>query len=102
MATSIYSQLSPAARRAQIERIIAEYPDISEAELYDVFQYFRTDASLRDRRRIATSPQLRKPYRQLCRDHRLDRLGMIGPVLGWAFFALAIAGIAFLALGLFE
>ena len=102
MATSTYSQLSPAARRAQIERIVGEYPDISEAELYDVFQYFRSDASLRDKRRFASDPRLRKPYRRLCREHRLDRLGMIGTILGWAFAALVIAGIAFLALGLFE
>jgi hypothetical protein len=102
MATSIYSQLGPAARRAEIERIIAAYPDISDAELYDVFQYFRNDASRRDKRRIATNPLLRGPYRQLCHDHRLDRLGMVGKILGGTFVAVLAAGAAFIALGLFE
>lgn len=102
MATSIYSQLGPAARRAEIERIIAGYPDVSDAELYDVFQYFRNDATRRDRRRIATNPLLKRQYRQLCHDHRLDRLGMVGKILGGTFAAVLAAGAAFLALGLFE
>ena len=39
-------------RRRAIERIIAQYPDIDQEQLYRLFDYFRLEATSRDVARI--------------------------------------------------
>lgn len=63
-----------AAARFAIERVISEYPDISEAELHRLIDYFRGEASAFDLAAIAANREIRPKYQALCRDHRVDRL----------------------------
>ncbi len=79
-----------ARHRAAIESIIARYPGIAEHELYAVFDYFRHEATSADRRAIAANRAIKRQYRQLCREHRLDRLGPLHKALA---LALAIGAV---------
>lgn len=63
-----------AAARFAIQRVILEYPNISEAELYRLIDYFRSEASPFDLAAIAANRKIRPQYRALCRDHKVDRL----------------------------
>jgi hypothetical protein len=62
------------ATRFAIERMILEYPDISEPELLRLIDYFRLEASAFDLGAIAANRKIRQQYRALCRDHHVDRL----------------------------
>lgn len=74
------------SRRA-IERIVAQYPSISQDQLFRLFDYFRREASSGDIARIASNPHIRKQYRALCRDHHINRLKFVD----WIFAAIAAA-----------
>lgn len=74
MATRSDERRNRAAARFAIERVISEYPSISEAELYRLIDYFRSEASAFDLAAIAASRKIRPQYQALCRDHRVDRL----------------------------
>ena len=86
-------------RRRAIERIIAQYPAISEQQLHRLFDYFRREASAGEVARIATNPRIRPQYRQLCADHRIDRLTRMDRLFGVIAAALAAAGVASIAAG---
>ncbi|MFT4026947.1 MAG: hypothetical protein QM676_09120 [Novosphingobium sp.] len=74
MATHYDRRRNRAAARFAIERVIAEYPNVSEAELYRLIAYFRSEASAFDLAAIAANRKIRPQYRALCRDHKVDRL----------------------------
>lgn len=63
-----------AATRLAIERMIFDYPNVSEPELYRLIDYFRSEASAFDLAAIAANRKIRPQYKALCRDHRVDRL----------------------------
>lgn len=99
MATKTHPESDCAALRASIERIIAHYPDISDEELHKVLHYFRRDASALDRATIASNTEIAGRYRQLCDDHKLDKLGMVETVAAAVFAVALIAAILFFTLG---
>ena len=74
MATLSKERRHRAAARFAVERVISEYPNISEAELYRLIDYFRGEASTLDLAAIAANRKIRPQYQALCRDHRVDRL----------------------------
>ena len=74
MATLSGRRRNRVATRFAIERVILDYPDISEAELFRLIDYFRTEASAFDLAAIAADRKIRPQYQALCRDHRVDRL----------------------------
>lgn len=74
MATFYDRRRNRAATRQSIERVILDYPDISETELFRLIDYFRSEASSFDLAAIAANRKIRPQYRALCRDHRVDRL----------------------------
>lgn len=84
------------ARRA-IERIVAQYPDISQEQLYRLFDYFRREASNREIARIASNPRIRRQYRALCRDHHIDRLKFFDWIFAIVAALLAAVTLASLA-----
>lgn len=86
-------------RRRAIERTIALYPQISEEQLHRLFDYFRREAKAGDVARIATNPRIRSQYRQLCRDHSIDRLRSFDRLFGVIAAALAAVGLASIAAG---
>lgn len=86
-------------RRRAIERIIAQYPHIGQEQLHRLFDYFRLEASTADVARIATNPRIRPQYRELCRDHRIDRLRSVDRLFGVIAAVLAAVSIVSLAAG---
>lgn len=74
MATRSDERRNRAAARFAIERVISDYPGISEAELHRLIDYFRGEASSFDLAAIAANRRIRPQYQALCRDHRVDRL----------------------------
>ena len=86
-------------RRRDIERIIALYPDIGEDQLHHLFDYFRREARSSDVARIATNPRIRPQYRQLCRDHRIDRLRSVDRLFGVVAAVLAAVSLVSLTAG---
>ena len=74
MATRSNERRNRAAARFAIERVISDYPNVSEAELYRLIDYFRSEASTFDLAVIAANRKIRAQYQALCRDHRVDRL----------------------------
>jgi hypothetical protein len=86
-------------RRRAIERIIAQYPSISAEQLHRLFDYFRREATAGDLTRIATNPDIRAQYRQLCRDHRIDRLRPVQRFVAIAATVIAALGLASLVAG---
>ena len=87
-----------AVRRAAIERAIAGYPNIGDNELQDVLHYFRREASALERATIASNDAVYFQYRQLCRDHYLERLKPLEIAIATAS-AIALIG-SFVALSL--
>jgi hypothetical protein len=83
-------------RRRAIERVIEQYPMISEEQLHRLFDYFRREATPADLTRIATNPKIRPQYRLLCRDHRIDRLRFVQRIV--AILAAVIAGLGLASL----
>jgi murein endopeptidase len=86
-------------RRRAIERIIAQYPRIGEEQLHRLFDYFRREARTGEVARIASNPAIRTQYRQLCRDHKIDRLRSLDRLFGVVAAVLAATGLAALAAG---
>lgn len=74
MTTLSDGRRSRAAARAAIERVIHDYPNITEAELYRLIAYFRSEATAFDLAAIGANRKIRPQYRALCRDHSVDRL----------------------------
>ncbi len=74
MATHYDRRRDRAAARFAIERVISDYPNISEPELFWLIDYFRSEASSFDLAAIAANRKIRPQYQALCRDHRVDRL----------------------------
>lgn len=74
MATRSDERRNRAAARFAIERVISDYPNISEPELLRLIAYFRGEASPFDLAAIAANRKIRPQYQALCRDHRVDRL----------------------------
>ncbi|MBB3991067.1 hypothetical protein [Croceicoccus naphthovorans] len=62
------------ARRLEIERMIARYPELEGEELNRTLSYLKREASAMDQAMIASNPDIMRQYRQLSRDHYLDRL----------------------------
>lgn len=90
MTSTLEHETDRAARRAAMVRLIAHYPDIAEDELHTLLHYFRRDASAIDRALIARRTDVRRPYRQLCADHQIGRLGRIESGVTIAFGVLLI------------
>lgn len=86
-------------RRRAVERVIAQYPDISEEQLHRLFDYFRLEASAAEVARIATNPRIRPQYRRLCRDHRIDRLRFVDRLFGVIAAVLAAVSLVSLVAG---
>lgn len=74
MATLSSKRRNRAAARFAIERIVQDYPHISDPELYRLIDYFRSEASPFDLGIIAANRKIRQQYKALCRDHHVDRL----------------------------
>ncbi|MFA7597053.1 MAG: hypothetical protein WCY92_11930 [Novosphingobium sp.] len=86
-------------RRAMIEWLIGRYPALEADELAEVLRYLRKEASAQDVALIASNERIYGPYRQLARDHRLDRPGIVGWI---ATAAMVVAIIACFILALLE
>jgi len=99
MATHIQTESDGAELRAAMEREIARYPDLSDEELHRVLHYFRRDASALDRATIASNPEVVAQYRQLCEDHKLDKLGKVETIAVVVFGVLLLAAILFFTVG---
>jgi hypothetical protein len=74
MATLSNPRRNRAAARIAIERVILDYPHISEPELFRLIAYFRSEASAFDLAALSANRKIRPQYQALCRDHRVDRL----------------------------
>jgi hypothetical protein len=85
--------------RRAIERIISQYPDITDEQLHLLFDYFRREATAGEVAKIATNPRIRPQYRQLCRDHRIDRLKYVDRLFGVIAAVVAAVSLASLAAG---
>ncbi len=75
-----------AAQRAAAERALARYPVLKQDEIAALVRYISKDATALDRAAIASNADVHDQYRQLCRDHHLDRLRPLE-------IALVVAGI---------
>lgn len=95
MATRSDEQRNRAAARFAIERVISDYPNISEAELYRLIDYFRSEATAFDLAVIAANRKIRPQYQALCRDHRVDRLRGGQRIITAALAALLAVGALF-------
>lgn len=62
------------SRRREIELVIASYPSLNDEQLKEVLRYLKREASAMDQAMIASNPEITRQYRQLSRDHYLDRL----------------------------
>jgi len=97
MITNKSHRFERGVRRRAIERIIAQYPKISDKQLYRLIRYFRRTASRHDIARIAANPVVRRQFHRLCRDHRVDRLRSIDRSLTGIAALLAALGITLAA-----
>lgn len=98
MTTGHLQQADPATRRAAIERIIASYPAVGEAEVQDVLHYFKREASALDRGTIASNSDIERQYRQLCDDHYIDRLKPWETAGTVALAMILLGGVAMLSI----
>lgn len=69
MTTSQISAASDAARRAQVEAALADYPHISEDRLAALIAWFRKEASALDVATVASNAKIAASYRQFRADH---------------------------------
>lgn len=97
--TSTHDTRDRARRRAAIESIIASYPHIDEPARDRLFDYFRREATARDRAAIAANRSIRPQYRQLLRDHRLDWLPWVDVMVALGIVFLLVLGVLYLAFG---
>jgi hypothetical protein len=90
--TKTILETEAAERRSAAERAIARYPAMEPDEVATLVRYIRKEASALDRASIASNPELQERYRQLCYEHRIDRLRPFE-------IALVVAGVvAFVAI----
>lgn len=71
--TTFQDGAASAERRAQIERRLADYPNLAEDSLAEVIAWFRNEASALDVAMVASNPEIAEPYRRFRADH-IDRL----------------------------
>jgi hypothetical protein len=90
----------PAARRACIERTLANYPNLDSQAVADVRHWFRKEASALDVALLATNQDLAEAYRRFRADHvdRLTRGDIVRAILFVAAAAAIIVLIAWRAL----
>ncbi|HEX7752091.1 MAG TPA: hypothetical protein VF440_06780 [Novosphingobium sp.] len=88
-----------ALRRVAIEHIIARYPAIDTADHDRLFDYFRNEARAKDRAAIRANPAIRPQYRQLCRDHSIDRLPLVNAIAGVILAFVLVLGVIVLLFG---
>lgn len=79
-----------AERRAQIERALADYPNLSGERLAETIRWFRKEATALDVAMVASEPAIAEPYRQFRADH-LDGLTGNDYLRGLLFAALVSA-----------
>jgi hypothetical protein len=76
-------------RREVMEWLVGRYPDLADDELAELLQYMQREASATDVALIASNDRIRTRYRQLAKDHHLDRPGPVG----WSVTAAVSAAI---------
>jgi hypothetical protein len=79
-------------RRARAEELLARYPRLAPAELSDLLQWYRREASAMDVALLASEGRLRSHYRAFRRDH-IDGFSLKEKLAG---VVLAIGAIGFL------
>lgn len=62
-----------AARRARIEKLLAQYPHVEGNRLDELLHWFKKEASALDVALLASNERLAEPYRRFREDH-LDPL----------------------------
>lgn len=72
--TKTILETEAAERRSAAEQALARYPAMEPDEIAALVRYIRKEASALDRASIASNAELQTQYRELCRDHHLDRL----------------------------
>lgn len=85
-----------AARRAQIEAVLADYPHLDNDRLAELVGWFRKEASALDVATIASNEAIAQPYRRFRADH-IDPLTGRDMIKGLLFAAL-FGGIVLLML----
>lgn len=68
-------QLACTMPRADISAILAQYPDLTDAELQRVLRWFRKEASAMDVAMLSCEEGIAPQYRQFRSDH-IDRFGL--------------------------
>ena len=58
-----------AARRAQIEATLADYPNLGPERLEDLLTWFRKEASALDVAMVASNPAIAEPYARFRAEH---------------------------------
>lgn len=87
--TTIQTGADGADRRAQIERTLADYPNLSGERLDDLIAWFDKEATALDVATIASNPAIVEPYRRFRADHVDPMTGK--DILRGALFAAVIA-----------
>lgn len=82
-----------AARRAQAEAALAEYPHLSEDRLTALIAWFRKEASALDVALVASNAAIAEPYARFRAEH-IDTLGGKDIARGVTVAALVVAVIA--------
>lgn len=84
-----------ADRRAQIEALLASYPNNTDDELHELLHWFRHEATALEVGLLSSNPQITQAYRRFRAD-QLDRLtmreyGVMACVVGMVAALLAYA-----------
>lgn len=79
-----------AMRRAHIEAMLADYPDIEGEETAMLIRWFRKEASALDVGHLASNPALAEPYRRFKEDH-LDRIRGADLMRAFVFVSIVVA-----------
>jgi len=85
-------------RRTAIERIIAKYPNVSNEQRDDILHYIQREGSALDRATIASNNDISFQYRQLCKEHYIDRLKPVETAIAITSGVVLIGGVALLSL----
>lgn len=94
--TTIQGGAPSADRRAQIERMLADYPNLDDERLGDLISWFRKEASALDVATIASNPAIVQPYRRFCADH-IDPISGRDMLRGTLFAAAMILVVVLIA-----
>lgn len=89
--TTIQDGADSADRRARIERVLADYPQLGDERIAELVHWFRKEASALDVAMVASNPDVAATYRQFRTDH-LDRLSG-NDILRGLLFASIISAI---------